>query len=104
MIPRKIQKGCDKPKECTGDIGYDLRISGGDGRIGRDLTKIPLGTMGPNEAFRLLGYFERSVQSRIDEAKRLGGRRFLDKGHRDRLNKEEKIRDDLRRKSKGSDC
>ena len=57
--PAKNPKGCE-PKECTGDIGYDLRISGGDGRIGNDLTKIPLGTMGPNEAFRLLGYLSYS--------------------------------------------
>ncbi len=91
-----------KPSECSGEPGYNLRVSSGDGRLGNSLNDIPLTTISPNDAYRLLQFFEVSVAARAREAKNLGAK--LDRGHRDRLAREKEIRDRLKRKSQGHDC
>lgn len=95
----------DKPKECTGEPGFGLKVSGGDGRLGNSLKNIPLANIGANEAFRLLQFFEHSVKVReVERAEYRSRGTDIDKGHKKRLNEEREVRDRLKKKSDGHEC
>ncbi|WP_160175208.1 PKD domain-containing protein [Ruegeria halocynthiae] len=95
----------NKPKECTGEPGFGLKVSGGDGRLGNSLKNIPLTNIGANEAYRLLQFFEHSVKVReLERADYRSRGTDIDKGHKERLKDERDVRDRLKKKSEGNEC